>query len=69
LVKASVEQDYTTGGNDRIFGNSVDSVISGIDQILERIENQLAKTDSNYLNNEMNFYTEWKKSIIQANIM
>ena len=67
LIHISNEQDYATGGNDKVFGDSVDSALNGINLILDRIDSRLTKTDSDYLKVEKRFYTEWKDYIVGAN--
>ena len=42
-------------------------MLNGIDRILERIDSQLIKTDSDYLKAEKRFYTEWKDYIVGDN--
>jgi hypothetical protein len=41
LAELSIEQDFATGGNDDIFGNSLESAMAAIVNILERIANPL----------------------------
>ena len=41
LKQLSVEQDFATGGNDNILGDTIESCLAAIDKILERIENPL----------------------------
>ena len=60
LTQLSVEQDFLTGGDDNIFGETKESCLAAIDKILERIENPLAAvTDERaaYLQQEKEFYT------------
>ena len=60
LTQLSVEQDFQTGGNDNIFGETKESCLAAINKILERIENPLAAvTDERaaYLQQEKEFYT------------
>ena len=42
LTQLSVEQDFLTGGDDNIFGETKESCLAAIDKVLERIENPLA---------------------------
>ena len=42
LTQLSVEQDFLTGGDDNIFGETKESCLAAINKILERIENPLA---------------------------
>ena len=60
LAQLSVEQDFQTGGNYNIFGDTLESSIAAVRSILERIDNPLAETkESDYANleNEKTFYT------------
>lgn len=60
LTQLSQEQDFLTGGNDNIFGNTKESCLVAINKILERIENPLgAVTEKRaaYLQQEKEFYT------------
>ena len=60
LTQLSVEQDFLTGGDDNIFGETKESYLAAIDKVLERIENPLAAvTDERaaYLKQEKEFYT------------
>ena len=60
LTQLSVEQDFLTGGDDNIFGETKESCLAAIDQVLERIENPLAAVTEEraaYLQQEKEFYT------------
>ena len=60
LAQLSVEQDFQTGGNNNIFGDTLESSITAVQSILERIDNPLAEMkESDYANleNEKKFYT------------
>ena len=60
LTQLSVEQDFLTGGNDNIFGETKESCLAAINKILERIENPLATMTEErtaYLQQEKEFYT------------
>ena len=60
LAQLSVEQDFQTGGNYNIFGDTLESSIAAVQSILERIDNPLAETkESDYVNleNEKEFYS------------
>lgn len=60
LAQLSVEQDFQTGGNNNIFGDSLESSIAAVQSILERIDNPMAEIkESDYANleNEKEFYT------------
>ena len=62
LTQLSVEQDFLTGGDDNIFGETKESYLAAIDKVLERIENPLAAvTDERaaYLQQEKNFIPCW----------
>lgn len=49
LAQLSVEQDFQTGGNYNIFGDTLESSIAAVQSILERIDNPLAETkESDY---------------------
>lgn len=55
-----MEQDFLTGGNDNIFGETKESCLAAINKILERIENPLATMTEErtaYLQQEKEFYT------------
>jgi hypothetical protein len=41
IGQLAMEQDFATGGNDQLFGDSVESSIEAVNKILERIENPL----------------------------
>lgn len=59
LQQLSMEQDFLTGGNDNIFGDTIESSVDAIERILERIDNPIAKNGSNdatYINTEKEFY-------------
>ena len=60
LTQLSVEQDFLTGGDDNIFGETEESCLAAIDKVLERIENPLAAVTEEraaYLQQEKEFYT------------
>lgn len=60
LTQLSVEQDFLTGGNDNIFGETKESCLAAINKILERIENPLATMTEErtaYLQQKKEFYT------------
>lgn len=59
LQQLSMEQDFLTGGNDNLFGATVESSIEAVESILERIDNPIGKTgsdDSVYLSGQKEFY-------------
>ena len=60
LAQLSVEQDFQTGGNYNIFGDTLESSIAAVQSILERIDNPLAEpkeSDYENLQNEKEFYS------------
>lgn len=60
LTQLSVEQDFLTGGNDNIFGNTKESCMAAIEKILDRINNPVGvvtKKRAVYLQQEKEFYT------------
>ena len=59
LQQLAMEQDFLTGGNDNIFGDSLESSISAVNSILDRIDNPLGEvTEENeaFLQREKEFY-------------
>ncbi|MBD5490591.1 MAG: hypothetical protein HDR16_00260 [Lachnospiraceae bacterium] len=59
LSQLVMEQDLMTGGDDKIFGNTVESSLAATRKILDRIENPLGKVDENKaesLQREKKFY-------------
>ena len=66
LTQLSVEQDFLTGGDDNIFGETKESCLAAIDKVLERIENPLAAVTEEraaYLQQEKEFYTVLESKI------
>lgn len=60
LQQLSMEQDFLTGGNDNLFGKTVESSIEAIETILERIDNPIGKSgsgDEEYLSSQKEFYS------------
>lgn len=60
LQQLSMEQDFLTGGNDNIFGDTIESSVDAVEKILERIDNPIGKNGSNdydYLSGEKEFYS------------
>lgn len=60
LTLLSMEQDFATGGNDNIFGDTEESSLEAINKILERIENppsEVTEKRAAYLQNEKEFYS------------
>ena len=67
LQRLSMEQDFITGGNDDIFGRTVESSIEGIEKILDRIDfyNE-SSSDVKYLDTERTFYSMLLDTIKEA---
>lgn len=60
LSQLVMEQDLMTGGDDNIFGDTVESSLSEVKKILDRNENPLGKVDENKaesLQREKKFYS------------
>lgn len=60
LRELATEQDFLTGGNDNLFGDTVESCVEAVEKILERIGNPLGVVSdkkASYLNEEKKFYT------------
>lgn len=60
LSQLVMEHDLMTGGDDKIFGNTVESSLSAVKNILDRNENPLGKVDENKaesLQREKKFYS------------
>lgn len=49
LQQLATEQDFATGGNDQIFGESIESSVEAIDKILERIANPKHSEKEDYV--------------------
>ena len=49
LQQLATEQDFATGGNDQIFGDSIESSLEAIDKILERIANPKHSEEEDYV--------------------
>ncbi len=70
LQQLAKEQDFATGGNDQLFGDSIESIIEAIDKILERIENPLSVENEDEENNMMDpeqeteFYTTLRAKLL-----
>lgn len=43
ISQLAMEQDFATGGNDQLFGDTLESSIEAVNKILERIDNPLGK--------------------------
>ena len=66
LTQLAIEQDFMTGGNDDLLGNSEESCLDAISRILDRIDNPLGAVDerkASFLEQEKIFYTELYKNI------
>lgn len=60
ISQLAMEQDFATGGNDQLFGDSVESAIEAVKKILERIDNPLGTITEEKqadLQEEKEFYT------------
>lgn len=60
LTRLSTEQDFSTGGNDNILGDTEESCLAAIDKVLERIENltgTVSEKQAAFLEQEKTFYT------------
>lgn len=72
LQQLAQEQDFATGGNDQIFGDSIESSIEAIDSILERIANPLSVESEDEENNMMDpeqetqFYTTLRAKLVDV---
>lgn len=67
LAQLSVEQDFRTGGDNNIFGDTLESSIAAVQRILERIENpqaQMKENDHTNLENEKEFYSALLNKLI-----
>ena len=59
LQQLATEQDFLTGGNDNLFGDTLESTIGAVNRILDRIANPLGEvTEENatFLKQEQMFY-------------
>lgn len=59
LQQLSMEQDFLSGGNDDIFGNSKESSIKAVEKIMERIDHPVGKVvngDVEFRSLEKEFY-------------
>ena len=62
LTQLSVEQDFLTGGDDNIYGETKESCLAAIDKVLERIENplaQLQRKGQHICSRKKNFIPYW----------
>ena len=60
LAQLVMEQDLMTGGDDNIFGNTIESSLAATKKILDRIENPLGRVDEDKaesLQREKKFYS------------
>lgn len=69
LQQLATEQDFATGGNDQIFGDSIESSLEAIDKILERIANPKHSEKEDYVSSmvpaeqEIEFYTTLRNKL------
>lgn len=49
LAQLAVEQDFATGGNDQLFGETVESSIEAVKKIIDRIDNPLGDVPKEHL--------------------
>lgn len=60
IAQLAMEQDFATGGNDQLFGSTVESAIEATKKILERIDNPLEYVNGERqegMEKEKEFYT------------
>lgn len=60
LTQLASEQDFATGGDDNLFGETTESCLEAVKKILERIENPLAETTQKtaiFREDEREFYS------------
>lgn len=69
LQQLATEQDFATGGNDQIFGDTIESSIEAIDKILERIANPKNSEKEDYVSSmvppeqEIEFFTTLRNKL------
>ena len=69
LQQLATEQDFATGGNDQIFGDSIESSVEAIDKILERIANPKHSEKEDYVSSmvppeqEIEFFTTLRNKL------
>lgn len=69
LQQLATEQDLATGGNDQIFGDSIESSVEAIDKILERIANPKHSEKEDYVSSmvppeqEIEFFTTLRNKL------
>ncbi len=61
LQQLAMEQDFMTGGNDNIFGNTLESSMDAVDRILDRIADPLG-----VVTEEKSAFAEQEKEFYQA---
>ena len=72
LQQLATEQDFATGGNDQIFGDSIESSLEAIDKILERIANPKNSDKEDYVSSmvppeqEIEFFMTLQKKLTQT---
>ena len=69
LQQLATEQDFATGGNDQIFGDTMESSLEAIDKILERIANPKHSEKEDYVSSmaspeqEIEFFTTLRNKL------
>ena len=66
LQQLAMEQDFMTGGNDNIFGNTLESSMDAVDRILDRIANppgEVTEEKSAFVEQEKEFYQALKEKL------
>lgn len=66
IGQLAMEQDFATGGNDQLFGDTVESSIEAVNKILERINNPLGDVSEEKqldLEEEREFYTAFLEKL------
>ena len=74
LQQLATEQDFATGGNDQLFGDSIESSIEAIDKILERIANPKTSEKEDYVSSmvdpeqEIEFFMTLRKKLVSGSV-
>ena len=66
LQQRAMEQDFMTGGNDNLFGHTLESSMDAVDRILDRIANPLGEVPeekSAFVEQEKKFYQALKEKL------
>ncbi len=63
LKTLSLEQDLATGGNIDLFGETVESAISGVEKILDRLQNPTGKANEQRNAEERTFYQNFLEKL------